>query len=58
MMIIEITTTLQTTYYITGFTNYAFCDDKNLYNLKTHKKVKKYIIMDVLAIILTVNFIH
>jgi hypothetical protein len=40
-MILQITETLKTTYFIKGFDNYAFCDDKNLYNLKRGKKVKK-----------------
>lgn len=40
-MIIQITSTLETTYHLTGFPNYVFCKDKNLYNLKKGKKVKK-----------------
>jgi hypothetical protein len=40
-MIIHITETLETTYFIKGFDNYVFCNDKNLYNLKRGKKVKK-----------------
>ena len=40
-MILQITENLETTYFIKGFDNYVFCNDKNLYNLKRVKKVKK-----------------
>jgi hypothetical protein len=40
-MILQITENLETTYFIKGFENYAFCKDKNLYNLKRGRKVKK-----------------
>jgi hypothetical protein len=40
-MILQITETLETTYFIKGFDDYAFCNDKNLYNIKRGRKVKK-----------------
>jgi len=40
-MKLQIINNLEITYFIEGFDNYAFCEDKNLYNLKRGRLVKK-----------------
>jgi hypothetical protein len=33
--------TIELTYFIKGYNNYAFGKDKNLYNLKTNRRLKQ-----------------
>jgi len=40
---ITITYAIELTYKIEGYDNYSFAKDKNLYNLKTGKKLKRTI---------------